>query len=260
MIKKRILFVLALTLLLTLCACDNNDEPSGSGSETTDAQQVSSDESGNEASSDPASDEATSYEITDCRAKTWTSSTGSFWVQTIVEITNTGTTNLYLSSGAYDLEDASGNLVASQTMVSAYPDVLAPGEKGYMYEETILDAAVDGDLTVLPREEVEEATIDLVRFPVTDVSISTDNYGDLKMIGRVENDSGEAEDSMVYIVAFLYDTDGTCIGQMFTILTEDLASGDKIGFELSSISLPDDVTADAVADYVVYAYPLQYQF
>gem|GEM_PF-5062748 len=27
-----------------------------------------------------------------CRAKTWTSLIGTFWVQTIVEITNTGTT------------------------------------------------------------------------------------------------------------------------------------------------------------------------
>ncbi|MBO5036860.1 MAG: hypothetical protein J6D42_07265 [Clostridia bacterium] len=201
-----------------------------------------------------------SYEITDCRARTWTNSIGSVWLQTIVEITNTGTTNLYLSSGAYDLEDNLGNLITSRTMVSAYPNVLAPGEKGYMYDEATLDENYDGELTVLPREDIEESRVDLIRFTVTDTKISNDKYGRLKMVGRVENSSKEEQTGMIYIVAFLYDNTGSFVGQMSTILTEDLAVGDKIGFEMSEFSLPDDITAEIVTDYVIYAYPLQYQF
>ena len=65
---------------------------------------------------------------------------------------------------------------------------------------------------------------------------------------------------MVYVVAFLYDADQKCIGQMFTILMDELAVGDKVGFEMSDMSLPDSITVDSVADVVYYAYPMQLQF
>ena len=44
------------------------------------------------------------------------------------------------------------------------------------------------------------------------------------------------------------------------MIMEDLAAGAKIGFEMSEFSMPDGITADSVADFVVYAYPYQLQF
>lgn len=168
---------------------------------------------------------------------------------------------MYLSSGAYDLEDSSGALVKAQTMVSTFPTVLAPGEKGYMYEETTLDEYEgDGELTILPRPDVKAATVDLVRYNVSELKVSNDAFGGVKVSGRIENQTSEKTDGMVYIVAFFYDESGTPIGSAFTILTETIDAGAKIGFELSGFSLPDDVTSDSVSDTVVYAYPLQYQF
>ncbi len=251
--RRIIALIMSLTLMVSLCACDSSRIHSDDTA--TRAPHSDSFEETPTESSVPSA----SYAITDCRAKTWTSIIGSVRVQTIVEITNTGTTNLYLSSGSYDLEDTLGNLVACETWVSVYPDVLAPGEKGYMYDETSLDEAVDGGLVVLPRVDVARATIDLIRFPVTDVKTSTDTYGGIKMLGRVENTSREIQTD-VYIVAFLYDADGSCIGKLSTLILEDLNPGDKIGFEMSGRSLPDDVTVESVADFVVYAYPTQYQF
>ena len=239
--KKIAALLLTLVLLLTVCACGSGETNTTPGGQEQEEQP------------------AVAYEVTDSRARTWTSGTGTTWVQTIVEITNTGTSNLYLSSGSYDLEDAGGNLVASQTLVSAHPEVLAPGEKGYMYEETTLDEPVEGELTVLPRESVEEAKVDLIRFPVTEAKLTEGSYGGFKMTGRVEN-TGEEEEGMVFVTAFLYDAEGVFLGELFTILMEDLAPGDKIGFEMSSYSLPDDVTLESVADFTVYAYPTQYQF
>lgn len=257
--KKPIALMLVVMLVITLCACGSGQTQSEDNTTEISSSDVSDEILTENSSPEQSSESSVSYEITDSRARTWTNRIGSVWVQTIIEIKNTGTTNLYLSSGSYDLEDASGKLVASQKMVSAYPNVLAPGEKGYMYEETTLNEAVDGELTVLPHEDVEEATVDLIRFPVTDVEISNDTYGSVKMLGRIENTSDE-EESMIYIVAFLYDANGSCIGQMFTILLEDLAAGDKIGFEMSGFSLPDDITTETIADFVIYAYPMQYQF
>ncbi|MPM86395.1 hypothetical protein SDC9_133484 [bioreactor metagenome] len=252
--KRLFIAAMALLLVMFLFACGSNEtatqtpeQPAPSG-ETTPPPEA------------PAETKEASYEVTYTNCKLWKDSIGSVWGQTIVEISNTGTENLYLSTGSYDLEDKDGNLVASKTLVSTYPDVLAPGEKGYMYEETTLDD-VDTSmaLTVIARPDVEKSTSELVRFPVTDTKISDAEYGGVKMLGRVENTSKEAQ-SMVYIVAFLYDSNGTMIGSMFTILSDELAAGDKIGFEMQGFSLPDNVTASSVANYVVYAYPYQMQF
>jgi hypothetical protein len=79
------------------------------------------------------------------------------------------------------------------------------------------------------------------------------------MVGRVENTSQDDCD-MVYIVAILFDANGQPVGTLMTILSDTLKAGDKVGFELSTLSLPDDVTLDTVANYEVFAYPYQLQF
>lgn len=127
--KKYLALLLALSLVFALSAC---------GAESsTDAPDTPAPAS-SEAPADPAPEseapeaekpQGAAYEVTYTNAKVWTNSLGTPWVQTIVEITNTGDTDLYLSSGAYDLEDSSGALVTARTMVSAYPNVIVPGEK-----------------------------------------------------------------------------------------------------------------------------------
>ena len=275
-VKKFIaLVLLSVMFILSLSACSSikrgyedawNEAKKQSENEKTSEQETTEQNAPEESSEEPyvepsedPSKSSNPYEITYTNAKTWENSIGTTWVQVIVEITNTGNKNLYLSSGSYDLEDESGALVASQKLVSEYPDVLAPGEKGYMYEETTLDDAVDGVLTVIPHVDVKTAKVDLIRFPVTDVSFKDDDIWGMKMIGRVENDSKETQ-NMVYVVANLYNANGECIGVLSTIITDDIAAGDQIGFEASALSMPDDVTSDAIADYTIYAYPLQYQF
>lgn len=192
-------------------------------------------------------------------AKVWKSSIGSQRLQTIVEIVNIGTENLYLSNGAYDLEDSDGKLVKSRQYVSAYPDVIAPGERGYMYEETSLDDySGGGDLTVVPRPDVREARVALIRYDVTDISVSDGGYRGAKVMGRVENTTDKADD-FIYVVAVFYDESGAPIGLDFTILMETLEAGAKVGFEMSG-SLPGDVGYGDIAGVAVYAYPSQTQF
>ncbi len=260
--RKIVALVLVSVLLMALCACGASVENVQDASDTTvqNTQKAPIGETV-EKTAEPAAApaEAKAYEVTYTKAVAWTNSIGTSWVQVIVEITNTGSCDLYLSSGAYDLEDAGGKLVTSQSYVSMYPDVLAPGEKGYLYDETTLDAAVDGELKVVARPDVKEATVELIRYAVTDAELKDGSYGGLKLLGRVENTSSAAAD-MVYVVAFLYDDNGVCIGQIFTILTDELAAGAKVGFEMSDFSLPDSVTLDSVASYVIYAYPMQMQF
>ena len=252
--KRAIALMLSAAFALSLAACGDT-----STAEESKAPSEPSATTEDTPTPTPEAEDKEAYEITYSNVKTYTNSIGTTYAQVIVEIENTGTTDLYLSTGSYDLEDENGKLIASSSMASTYPDVISPGEKAYMYEENMLDNPVDGVLTVSPRPNVEKAKVENIRFNVTDVEISTDQYGYLKAIGRVENTGSESE-NMVYIVLILKDSAGTPVGQIFTILMEDLAAGDKIGFEASAMSLPKDVTVDSVASFDVYAYPMQMQF
>lgn len=128
----------------------------------------------------------------DAKATTWVSGTGSRWVQVIAAIENAGGASLCLSGGAYDLEDALG-------------------ETGYLYETTLLDEPVDGELTLLARPDVENAKADLVRFAATGIDLAMDPYGDLRIKGRVQNTSDEIY-IQTKIVALLFDADGNLLG------------------------------------------------
>ena len=186
-------------------------------------------------------------------------SIGTTWVQTAVPVENTGSVNLYLSSGTMDLEDAEGHLVDSLRLVSVHPDVIKPGETAWYFEETTLDERPSSDLKVIPHVDVKEATVDCIRYETSDVTISEEEFGGIKVTGSVENTTDE-DGSLVVVAVFLYDENGDFIGNINTYLDGDLAAGDKVGFSASSFADVADLTAADIADYKIYAYPTQYQF
>ena len=262
--KKATKAFLAGILCIGLSACGS----SGSSAKGDDKKEETAAETeGEAAKEETAKEEApkeevkkeAAWEVGEAKSVTWTDSIGSKWIQIVCPVTNTGTKNLYLSAGSMDLEDSDGHLVDSKNLVSVFPDVLQPGETAYYYEETILDEGAPDELSILPHVKVKEATIECIRYETSDISITDDTYGGVKVTGRVENTTSE-DGKMVYIVAFLYDADNNMIGSNFTILTDDLVAGDKVGFSMSGFSLPDGVTADVVDHYEIYAYPTQYQF
>lgn len=236
---------------------DSKGEEENNNSKEENDKSSTSDKDNDEGSKD---EEKAEYEITDTSFRIWTNSIGTNWEQAIIEITNTGTCDLYLSSGSYDVEDASGHLVESQSYVSAFPNVLKPGEKGYMYEETKFDGDdVNSEYTIIPHADVEKAKVDCIRYDVSDVTIKDTDYFGIKVTGRVENTTEEAK-NYINIDIMLYDATGAPLGHVSTTVSEELKPGEKIGFEASAFSMPKDITADDVASYTVYAYPTQFQF
>lgn len=258
--KKLLPLLLSLALVVSLAACGGTPsaDPTAAPTKVPD-EPAPTTEATQEPTPKPQKEEE-AYEITYSSARAYQNSIGTTYAQVIVEIENTGSADLYLSSGSYDLEDAEGNLVASSSLVSTYPEVISPGEKAYMYEENMLDEEVEGELTVLPRPDVKKAKVENIRYQVTDVEIVPDTFSGVKAKGRVENTTDQDADGMVYVVLILKNSEGAPIGELFTILTDDLAAGDKIGFEATSLMLPDDVTADQVAGFDAFAYPMQMQF
>jgi len=255
----------ALLIVMLLAGCgtnepsnqaDNNANTEDAATNTPEADNV---ESEPEETPEQEQEDVT-YEVTYKNVMVYTSSIGSTWAQAIVEVTNTGTKDLYLSSASFDLEDASGALVSVLKMVSVCPDVISPGEKAYYYDASTLEnVESEVELTIVPHLNVKEAKVDRIRFPVSEDSLSMDQFDDITLIGRVENNTEETQ-SMVYVAVILYNSNDAPIGHLTTILMEDLAPGDKIGFECSAWSLPDSVTLDSIAWYEVIAYPTQFQF
>lgn len=200
------------------------------------------------------------YEVTYTNAILHEDSLGEVWVSAIAEVTNTGDCDLYMSSGNFDFEYEDGSLAASESLVSVFPQVISSGEKAYYYVDTIIDVNADSNLNIVPHVNAEKATIDKVTLPISDETLKTrDLTNEIYLSGRVENNTGE-DLSMVYVSSVLYDSDGKPLAVLYTILTDDLKAGDKMGFEATGLSLPDNITPDVVAEFKTTAYPFEYQF
>jgi len=115
-------------------------------------------------------------------------------------------------------------------------------------------------LVILPRPSVESARVDLIRLDVTDLELSVGLFDSgITARGRVENTTDEMID-FVYIAVVLFDSEDRTLGLLFTIIMEDLNPGDRIGFEMSDFSMPNDISVDDVHRHIVYSYPNQFQF
>lgn len=200
------------------------------------------------------------YEITYESVKTWTDSIGNNWAQVIVEFKNTGDNPIYLSSGSYDLEYTDGTVVANKNYISIYPEILQSGEKGYLYDESILDIKPMETLVVKPRINPKKATVPSLRLDVKQVTLSDVQYLGPKAIGKIENSTNKDITSTIYVAIVLYNSKKEPIGILTDLITENLAAKNSIGYEATNIMLPDEITVELIDSYVAYCYPHQYQF
>jgi hypothetical protein len=191
--------------------------------------------------------------------KVWKNSIGSKWVHAWIEIRNTGTEPLYLSSASMDLEDAAGDFAQTLKSVNPFPQILMPGEVGVYDECTLADDDLPmKDLTVTSRLDVEPAKRSCIRYDVSSLKIKTDKYKQTKATGRVENGTDETADGMIYVAVLCYNKKGAYLGTLWTIVTDDIPAGDRQGFETMGADF--EVKAEDVASTVAYAYPYQFQF
>ena len=164
---------------------------------------------------------------------------------------------MYLNSSSADVENGNGELEDSVSMISGYPNIIKPGEIGYYYEESLYDGNAKSGLKVVPHPEIEKASVDCIRYKVSEVKVQDEQYLGAKIIGRVENTT-DKPGSMVEIAANLFDSNGKYIGTEFTYLDNDLAAGDKKGFECSSLNT--ELKASDISKYEVFAYPTQFNW
>ena len=142
-------------------------------------------------------------------------------------------------------------------MISGYPEYLKPGETGYYYTATSRSFS-ETNVKVVPHCNIKKATNDVIRYDISDVSITTDQIYGVKVIGRVENNTRE-KGSLVEVVVLLFDANGKLICNANTYLLNGLEVGEKVGFSVTPFAFRN-FSANDVASYEVFAYPYQFNW
>jgi len=262
--------VLAALIVGIFSGCSKEKDPSADSTadETSDTQQITTTEADiatevqpNEpgaVQTRPVNDPSASplYEISYTNVRLYEMGSSSVWMQAIAEISNTGEATLSLDNAAFNLQNATGETVASKSNVLAYPRMIAPGEKGYFYVETSLpDVAADTALTLDPQVEISKTGAVKQNFTVTDTKISANNLGDLTVTGTMENKTEKSFDS-VYTVTILFNDKNVPIGVIPSSAPYSLTAGATAKLQDSAFALPDDITKDSVDSFAVYAYAI----
>ena len=254
--KKLCTLLLAFVIVLTVAGC-------GSSAETpnTDAPAAPAAEPTTEPTTEPteAPKAEAAWDITGSGVETEVNSIGTTWFKAWYLVENTGDLPLYLDTVDVDIETESGQMVKKISMMSAYPQVLLPGETGAYFETGTLDDGTETEGLKLHGQIVPaEAKVDCVRYEVEGTEIKADAAYGAKLLGRVVNGTDTDTEGMVYIAALCYDADGAFLGAMFTILTDPIPANDYAGFEMTPFGV--NIPAESIAETVVFAYPHQFQF
>lgn len=204
-----------------------------------------------------------SYEVTDTVFHYYTNSIGSREYSGIIEITNTGTTNIYLKDCIFDLEDDNGHLLQSYDFISSCPDIIAPGEKGYFYNgitSTMIDDSVslENGINFVPKYEVVEARGDIVDYEITDTEMREDDFGFTKITGRITNNA-EEDDGLVYI-QFVFKDSNDKIMFIFGHNVTGLDAGSTQSFEATNSFGDETIDQNEIATYEVIARKGYYQW
>lgn len=261
--------VLAALIVGMFSGCSKEKDPAvdSTADDTSDTQQITTEaDITTEAQSNepgavqtrPVNDPTASplYEISYTNVRLYEMGSGSVWMQAIAEISNAGEATLSLDNAAFNLQNATGETVASKSNVLAYPRMIAPGEKGYFYVETSLpDVAADTALTLDPQVEISKTGAVKQNFTVTDTKISANNLGDLTVTGTMENKTEKSFDS-VYTVTILFNDKNVPIGVIPSSAPYSLTAGATAKLQDSAFALPDDITKDSVDSFAVYAYAI----
>ena len=261
--SKYLAVLLAAGVFMTFAMGSGSSTPSSTT--TVNVENSSSTESTSTETAEetkPAEDEI-KYEVTDSKFEYYTNSIGRVEYYGLVEVTNTGNCNLYLSKAIFDLEDDDGHLLQSDDFISNAPSVIKPGEKGYFYNglgSNLIDESVslDKGVNLVPQITVKKATGEPERYEVTDTDLKEGTLGSPTVTGRLINDTSE-EISYIYINVIFYDSNWKVLAVSGTSLTEVPANG-KQSFECSSVFGNDNVKMSDIANYEVIAEATYMQF
>lgn len=213
----------------------------------------------------PSSSEA-SYQITNsviCGYQTPNAVSG-YGYDAYIEILNTGSSPIYIKDpeflvAAKAASDPSGKFkqIIDTKDITVFPAVIAPGEKGYMYNrfgEDLGDQFYDpnSELALAPSFTIMKANAMPQSYPVSEVYVERLQSGGQKLTAQVENNTDKNAGSIA-VFAVVYNADGYVIGIGNQFLT-DVAAHTSSRVNMESLNMIYGFRNDQVADYVTYAY------
>lgn len=266
---KRIFAVLLALSLLLLAACSKGVSPTepsqtepATQAPTEPATDAPTEPSQTEPATEPSqpTEEEGPFTVTYAHAQADTHGSGEVWVQLLAEITNTGAEPLTLGAADWTVCTPDGTELAVRKGVSAYPQTIEPGEKGWYYDEFTVDTAQTGELAVQYDGDALAASIRAaeqsgVRYAVSDINLKDSVYGGVELTGRIRNDTAE-RGSLVCVAAVLLDESEKPLGVVYAVLDSPLEAGAETTFGMSSEMLPPEVKSADIAQVVTFAYPL----
>ena len=233
---KRVFAVLLALSLLLLAACSKGVSPTepsqtepATQAPTEPATDAPTEPSQTEPATEPSqpTEEEGPFTVTYAHAQADTHGSGEVWVQLLAEVTNTGSEPLTLGAADWTVCTPDGTELAVRKGVSAYPQTIEPGEKGWYYDEFTVDTAQTGELAVQYDGDALAA------------SIRTAERG-----------------SLVCVAAVLLDESEKPLGVVYTVLDSPLEAGAETTFGMSSEMLPPEVKSADIAQVETFAYPL----
>lgn len=255
--KRWIAVFCVLCMLLSLCACGEEtavtEEPT---TEPVVTEPASTEPPTTEpASTEPPTTEAPDpYRVVENKVQIYQVSSGTVWALATISVENTGTENLWMDYASITLKDMAGKTVAVMDSVSAYPQILKPGETGYYCDTIALDLAELATLIAFMEADIRPTEKEAQRYTFSNVTLTDTSFGGILLEGTVNNDT-ETAGELVCISAILLDETGGTLGFISGYLDQTLAAGESKSFSYESFMLPEGLDTRFISSYVLFAFP-----
>lgn len=175
------------------------------------------------------------------------------WGQVFVEIVNDGDGWAELQPGDSDFTilDANGGLVTTGFFIYAYPEILGPGETGYLAMETVGDPGQSPEdfVTVEAEGGYDPVREPDVTFEFADVQWRQDEFSGGMTAAGFLTATADVEDAVVGV--FCIGPEGTPLGFSYTNLVQNITAGERKAFETVGSTPP--LTADRCVETKVFA-------
>ena len=176
-----------------------------------------------------------------------------------VEITNTGSSNLYVKDMSFKLETENGERLLIDKNINVFPAIIAPGEKGYIYnrfgtELTGLWESYVNDnkeIFLVPSFTVMRSDAMPHNYPVSELTVGRSSRGQT-ISAQVENDTAKSASS-IYVVAVVYNEKGYCCGISGQFL-RNVEPHVKVNVQFDPLNMVRAWRNETITDYMVFAY------
>ena len=260
--KRFFCVLITLCILCALCACQTAPAPTESVTPDTSAREPATETPTTETptteaptTEPPTTEPPEPYEIVDTFARVYRDESGTIWAMAVSRVANTGQDTLLLDFGSICLKDPSGKEVATLQSVSAYPQVIGPGETAVYCDVIALDIAEIQDLHAELTAQILPTKQSVERCSFPQVSLTDSLFGGMVLQGVLTNDLSRTE-SLFCVVALLYDAEGVFVGFINGYVNHSLDPGQSVEFSFESFMLPTELKTQAVASYEIYGYSL----